>query len=117
MDKRFEGIKEKDFTPNVFDDEELFNLAVNMRKTEPGDLYTYVEKWMAFQDRYNEVLPTIPVYSNIYTDFYVNYLQNYIITAQVTWSQAILLAYFEAPGTADEATDEVLLSDDEGFFD
>ena len=99
------------------DDEELFNLAVNMRKTEPGDLYTYVEKWMAFQDRYNEVLPTIPVYSNIYTDFYVNYLQNYIITAQVTWSQAILLAYFEAPGTADEATDEVPLSDDEGFFD
>ena len=98
------------------DDEELFNLAVNMRKTEPGDLYTYVEKWMAFQDRYNEVLPTIPVYFNIYTDFYVNYLQNYIITAQVTWSQAILLAYFDAPAT-EEALTEDALGDDEGFFD
>ena len=95
------------------DDEELFNLAVELRKTEPGDLYTYVEKWMAFQKRYNEVLPTIPVYSNIYTDFFVDYLQNYVITAQVTWSQAILLAYFDPP----KAAEAPVLSDDEGFFD
>ncbi len=99
------------------DDEELFKLAVNMRKTEPGDLYTYVDKWMRFQDRYNEVLPTIPVYSNIYSDFYVNYLQNYIITAQVTWSQAILLAYFEAPGTAEEPAADENVGDDEMLFD
>jgi len=100
------------------DDEQLFNLAVNMRKTEPGDLYTYVEKWMAFQDRYNEVLPTIPVYSNIYSDFYVDYLQNYVITAQVTWSQAILLAYFDAPAAEEEMPEEEgTLGDDEGIFD
>ena len=79
------------------DDEELYRRAVSMRKTEPGDIYTYVEKWIEFQERYNEVLPTIPVYSNIYFDFFTPYLQNYYITAQVTWSQAILLAYWGEP--------------------
>ena len=49
---------------------------------------------VAFQQRYNEVLPTIPIYSNIYYDFFNQYLQNYYITGQVTWSQAILPAYF-----------------------
>ena len=76
------------------DDEELWNLAVDMRKTEPDDAYNYVKKWVAFQERYNEVLPAIPVYSNIYYDFYSGQLQNYFITAHVTWSQAILSAYF-----------------------
>ena len=54
------------------DDEDLYWRAENMRKTEPGDIYDYVSKWVSFQERYNEVLPTIPVYSNIYFDFYVN---------------------------------------------
>ena len=76
------------------DDELLWNDAVNMRKTEPGDVFEYVSKWVAFQQRYNEVLPTIPIYSNIYYDFFNQYLQNYYITGQVTWSQAILPAYF-----------------------
>jgi ABC-type transport system substrate-binding protein len=76
------------------DDELLWNDAVNMRKTEPGDIFEYVSKWVAFQQRYNEVLPTIPIYSNIYFDFFNQYLQNYYITGQVTWSQAILPAYF-----------------------
>jgi len=76
------------------DDEDLWYRAVNMRKTEPGDIFEYVSKWVSFQERYNEVLPTIPIYSNIYYDFYNQYLQNYYITGQVTWSQAILPAYF-----------------------
>ncbi len=98
------------------DDEALFNLAVNMRKTEPGDFYSYVSKWMDFQERYNEILPTIPIYSNIYYDFYNQYLQNYEITAQVTWSQAILLAYFGLPETeAAPAEDE--LGEGEAVFD
>ena len=76
------------------DDEDLFYRAVNMRKTEPGDIFEYVSKWVSFQERYNEVLPTIPVYSNIYFDFFNQYLQNYYIKGQVTWSQASLPAYF-----------------------
>ncbi|MCR5566087.1 MAG: hypothetical protein K6F61_04485 [Clostridiales bacterium] len=76
------------------DDEDLWYRAVNMRKTEPGDVFEYVSKWISFQERYNEVLPTIPIYSNIYFDFLNSNLQNYWITGQVTWSQAILPAYF-----------------------
>ena len=76
------------------DDEDLYWRAVNMRKTDPKDIYEYVSKWIGFQERYNEVLPTIPIYSNIYYDFYTSQLQNYHITGHVTWSQAILEAYF-----------------------
>ena len=80
---------------NTFsDDEELWERAVNMRRTEPGAVYDYMQKWVAFQERYNKVLPAIPLYSNVYFDFYTSQLQNYIITAHVTWTQAILEAYF-----------------------
>lgn len=72
------------------DDEELYQRAVEMRKTEPGDMYGYVEKWIAFQERYNEVLPAIPVYSNYCFDFWTPELHNYRITAHTTWPQAIM---------------------------
>jgi hypothetical protein len=69
-----------------------------------------VERWIAFQERYNEVLPTIPIYSNIYFDFFTEMLQNYHITAHVTWSQAILDAYFglepEEPEEEEDGMDE-----------
>ena len=92
------------------DDEELWIDAKAMRRTEPGDVFEYVSKWVTFQERYNEVLPTIPIYSNIYFDFFNEYLQNYYITGQVTWSQAILPAYFalenmETPAAADFGDD------------
>ena len=84
------------------DDEDLYYRAVNMRRTDPLDVYDYVAKWVSFQERYNEVLPTIPVYSNIYFDFLTPKLQNYWITGQVTWSQAIILSYFGEPYTTPE---------------
>ncbi|MBR3494218.1 MAG: hypothetical protein IKH38_02210 [Clostridia bacterium] len=84
------------------DDEDLYWRAVNMRKTDPRDVYDYIARWIAFQERYNEVLPAIPLYSNIYYDFYSDQLQNYWITAHVTWTQAILEAYFGVtPSTAE----------------
>ena len=113
-----DSIGHKVWNNTYSDDEELFYDAVSMRKTEPGDVFQYVSKWMTFQKRYNEILPTIPVYSNIYFDFYTEYLQNYVITAQVTWSQAILLAYFGEPQKpaeeelAEEEDDSGLLDDD-----
>ena len=92
------------------DDEDLWYRAVNMRKTDPMDVYDYVTKWISFQERYNEVLPAIPVYSNIYFDFYTEQLQNYYVTAHVTWTQAILEAYF---GTLPEPEDDGEYLDDE----
>ena len=90
----------------------------DMRKTEPGSVYEYVTKWIRFQESYNEVLPAIPIYSNIYFDFFTPLLQNYNITSHVTWTQAILEAYFatEARETA-PAQEEENTGDDEMFFD
>ena len=96
------------------DDEELYQRAVDMRKTPPGAVYDYVSKWIRFQERYNEVLPAIPIYSNVYFDFYTPQLQNYHITEHVTWTQAILEAYF---GEDPEVPEEEELSEDEMVFD
>ena len=97
------------------DDEELWELAVDMRKTVPENFYEYVVKWIRFQERYNEVLPAIPLYSNVYFDFYISQLQNYQITAHVTWSQAILQSYFGE--VAQEPEEDEELSDDAMIFD
>ncbi len=93
------------------DDEELYYKAVDMRKTEPGDIFDYVTKWVSFQERYNEVLPTIPIYSNIYFDFWTESLQNYLVTSQVTWSQAILQSYFGLAAEEEEVEEEEGMED------
>jgi len=94
------------------DDQDLYWRAVNMRKTDPMDVFDYVTKWVSFQERYNEVLPAIPIYSNIYFDFFTDKLQNYFITSQVTWSQAILQSYFGLPSEGGE--EESLDDEDSG---
>lgn len=71
-------------------DKKLYQLAVDMRKTEPGDVLSYCQKWVVFQERWTEVLPAIPVYSNVYFDFYTTRLQNYRVTENQTWTQAIV---------------------------
>ncbi len=96
------------------DDEELYQLAVDMRKTEPGDIYGYVKKWIAFQHRFNDVLPAIPVYSNIYYDFFTEELENYYIPAHVSWAQAILESTF---ATGEEPLEERVKIEEEEFFE
>ena len=76
-------------------DEELYEDTVAMRETEPGDVLTYAQNWVAFQERFNEVLPMVPIYSNIYFDFYSSYLKNYRITESTSWAEAIVGAYLD----------------------
>ena len=71
-------------------DREVYDLAVDMRQTEPGEVLEYMQKWVAFQERFNEVLPMIPIYSNVYFDFYTDLLQDYVITERTTWGEAII---------------------------
>ena len=71
-------------------DEELYQLAVEMRKTQPGETLEYVRKWIAFEERFNKVLPMIPIYSNTYYDFFVNTLQDYDIAGEGSWGRAIV---------------------------
>ena len=77
------------------EDVELYRLALNMRETEPGDVLGYLKKWISFQERFNETLPMIPVYSNSYFDFYTGSLQDYDITLRPTWGEAIVPAYLK----------------------
>lgn len=86
-------------------DEKLYELAVDMRKTEPGDVLSYCQKWVAFQEYYSEVLPTMPVYSNVYFDFYIPNLQEYYVGANVSWAQAIVGAYL---GDVMEVEEEIV---------
>lgn len=88
-------------------DEELFALAGDLRRTEVGDNEAYLEKWLALQQRFNEVLPTIPLYSNVYFDFYTSELYGYQPSAYYSWASAILYAtygYEEEPAVDETAT-------------
>lgn len=89
-------------------DDELYQLAVNLRLTEPGDVLSYCRKWVAFQERWTEVLPTIPMYSNEYYDFFTSRLKDYALEAGMTWSDAIVGAYLsdEAEEPVEEAETE-----------
>ena len=84
-------------------DEELYQLALSMRQTEPGDLLGYCQKWLAFQQRFAEVKPMIPLYSNVYFDYFPTILHNYYPSAAATWTEAVLSAYL---GDAEDAAEE-----------
>ena len=71
-------------------DPELNRLAQELRLTEQGDIDTYLRKWIAFQRKYNEVLPSIPLYGNVYFDFYPTDLEEYPVSRCVSWAEAIL---------------------------
>lgn len=84
-------------------DEELYRLALAMRRTEPGDVLGYMQNWVAFQERFNQTLPMLPIYGNIYFDFYTPALHNFPIAESVTWGQAIVGAYMS---DEEETTEE-----------
>ena len=74
-------------------DDELWKLAVDMRRTEPEDLMGYCTKWLAFQKRFAEQLPLLPMYSNVYFDFYPQVLHEYKIASNISWPEASIGAY------------------------
>ncbi len=78
-------------------DKKLMELAENMRRTEPNDRDSYQEKWLAFQRYWVKVLPTAPLYTNIYFDFYRTDLQQYRPNSNWSWGNAILYAYLGEP--------------------
>ncbi len=71
-------------------DRELYDLAVQMRSTEPGNVLAYMQAWVAFQERFNEELPLIPLYSNVYFDFYTSLMHDYDVAQSSTWSEALI---------------------------
>ena len=68
-------------------------LAKELRETKPGDEEAYAEKWLELMKHYSDVLPTLPIYSNVYFDFFANDLMEYAPNAHWAWPSAILYAY------------------------
>lgn len=94
-------------------DDELYQLAVSMRQTSPEDVLEYCQKWVAFEERFQEILPAISIYSNMYFDFYPRVLHEYDVSSNITWSQAIVGAYMS--DVADEEEEEEEGLDEEEF--
>lgn len=84
----FQGV----YNTSGVQDEELMELAGEMRETEAGDVEAYTKAWLAFEKRFSDVLPTLPIYTNIYHDFCSNRIKGYAPDAHITWTQAILYA-------------------------
>lgn len=81
------------YNNNYLLDEKLESLAKAMVLTEPTDRDGFKQKFVEFVARWNELLPDIPLYSNMYHDFYNEKLKNYNINSLVDISQALLYAY------------------------
>jgi len=75
-------------------DEKLMELAKELRETEAGDVETYTERWLELMKHYSDVLPTLPIYSNVYYDFFANDLMDFAPNAHWSWPSAIMYAYF-----------------------
>lgn len=90
---------------------ELRAMAQDMVHTEPGDLLSFMKKWVALQEKITETVPLIPVYSNMYFDFYTRELYDYDIREAVTWPEAIIPAYLNSPETYDEKTDQSIVDE------
>ena len=75
-------------------DEELYKLAVDMNANDADDIAGYYTAWYRLQQRFIEVQPLAPIYSDVYTDFYVNTLRDYAINDYEGWAKAIVAARF-----------------------
>lgn len=73
-------------------DKELQELAWDMRRTPEGNTDVYFSRWLAFQKRYAQVLPSIPLYSNTYFDFCSERVQGYRPDQNWSWASALLYA-------------------------
>jgi len=67
-------------------DEELEALAHDLCTTPTLDKDAYAIKWLAFQIRYMEVLPVLPLYSGTYFDFYSDRLLVYTADRHSGWA-------------------------------
>lgn len=74
-------------------DEQLDKLSMDMvYGVEPSDEATYLDLWEKYIIRWNELLPMVPLYSNIYVIVYPNTIDNYAEDSFWGFERAILYA-------------------------
>lgn len=73
-------------------DDTLMTLARALRETAPGDSAAFLSAWAAFQDRWADLLPLVPLYTNTYVDAFTPRLTGYQPENYSSWADAILYA-------------------------
>ena len=109
---------EEDSLPAVY--RTLYDLSLDMDRTEPKDILGYMEKWITLQEQLTDLLPLIPVYSNVYFDFYTRELDDYWIEENISWAKAIVPARMRSISTAGDTVGieiELSYADGQGELD
>ncbi len=81
------------YNVNFIIDEKLEKAAKDMVLTDATDREGYRSKFVDFVVRWNELLPDLPLYSNMYHDFYHEKLQDYNMNPLIRISDALLYSY------------------------
>ena len=70
---------------NRISDKELAKLAKNLNLVDPSNEDEYLNRFVAFQQKWNELLPDLPLYSNEYHDFFNSKLKGYDGIKDAIW--------------------------------
>ena len=84
------------YNQNYIFDEELDKLSMDMvYGVESTDREGYLALWQQFILRWNELLPEIPLYSNVYYTIYPDWLENFYESSLWEFNQAVVYASIE----------------------
>ncbi len=74
---------------NQLADEELDSYIMEMRSLEPSQKEEFVNAWLKYEKRWQELLPQIPLYSNQYFDIMGSNVEGFNTTPFATWDAII----------------------------
>ncbi|MBR3077637.1 MAG: ABC transporter substrate-binding protein [Oscillospiraceae bacterium] len=87
---------EMGYNSNFTNSKELDDLSMNMvYGVEAGDSEQYLKLWVDFIDEWNDYLPEVPLYSNIYYDVMAAKIHNLECNALWDFQQAVVYATIE----------------------
>lgn len=75
--------QEGPFNKTRTNDPEADKITEDLRKTDPSDVEGFLDKWVKFQIWYNDYLPEIPLYSNIFHTGYTNRVKGFDVMSPV----------------------------------
>ena len=81
------------YNTNFLFDDKLEQAAKDMVLLAPEDKDVFKEKFVEFVVRWNELLPDLPLYSNLYHDFYNEKLKDYEKNPLIRIDKALLYSY------------------------
>ena len=81
------------YNTNYIFDEELDQLSMDMvYGVDPSDREGYLDLWQQFILKWNELLPEIPLYSNVYYTIFPEWLEGFTESSLWESQQAVLYA-------------------------